>query len=96
MRVHCWRSSLAKRVLRSMKELSLGKLASIWEGPYHVTGMAKIGAYYLENLEERPIPRLWNVRNLKMYLSIYVNFLKLDYSCFTLYEHTISRSGDVR
>lgn len=46
------RDLVLQRVLGSIKELSLGKLASIWEGPYCVTSVARIGAYYLENLEK--------------------------------------------
>ena len=52
------------KVLGSM-ESSLGKLAPNWEGPYQVTVVAEIGAYYLEDLEERPLPWPWNVSNLK-------------------------------
>lgn len=46
------RDLVLQRVLGSIKESSLGKLASIWEGPYRVTSVARIGAYYLENLEK--------------------------------------------
>jgi len=50
-----------------MKKPSLGKLALNWEGSYHVTVMAGIGAYNLEDLEERPFRQPWNVSNLKKY-----------------------------
>ena len=33
------------------------KLALTWEGPYRVTFIAGARAYYLEDLDERPLPR---------------------------------------
>lgn len=50
-----------------MKDQNAGKLVLNWEGPYRVTAIAGAGAYYLEDLEERPLPRLWNIHNLKKY-----------------------------
>ena len=32
-----------------------------------LTYIAGPGAYYLEDLDERPLPRLWNVHNLKKF-----------------------------
>ena len=46
------------------KEPSMGKIRANWEGPYHITSMARIGAYYLEDLDENVVPRRWNVNNL--------------------------------
>ena len=43
------------------------KLAPTWEGPYRVTAIAGAGAYYLEDLDERPLPRSLNVHNLKKF-----------------------------
>ena len=58
-------------VLRSavgnMGDTSAGKLAPTWEGPYRVISIAGAGAYYLEDLDERPLPRPWNVHNLKKF-----------------------------
>ena len=34
---------------------------------YCITSVAGIGAYYLEDLEEKVVPRPWNVHNLKRY-----------------------------
>ena len=48
------RDLVLRRVLGSMKDLSLGKLAPNWEGLYHMSAMADTRAYYLEDLEERP------------------------------------------
>ena len=43
------------------------KLGPNWEGPYRITSVASIGAYFLGDLDEHVIPRLWNVNNVKMY-----------------------------
>ena len=56
-----------RKVLGTTQNLVWGKLGPNWEGPYRITSMAGIGAYFLENLDERVIPRPWNVNNLKMY-----------------------------
>ncbi|KAL0461326.1 UNVERIFIED_CONTAM: hypothetical protein Slati_0020200 [Sesamum latifolium] len=46
----------------------IGKLDPTWEGPYKVTSV--IGkAYELEDPEGRPLPRPWNVHNLKKYFA---------------------------
>ena len=50
-----------------MRDTNAGKLALTWEGPYRVTSIAGAGAYYLEDLDERPLPQLWNVHNLKKF-----------------------------
>ena len=39
------------------KNLAWGKLGPNWEGPYRITSVAGIGAYFLEDLDERVIPR---------------------------------------
>ena len=49
------------------KNLAWGKLGPNWEGPYRITSVAGIGAYFLEDLDERVIPRPWNVNNLRRY-----------------------------
>ncbi|XP_065622758.1 uncharacterized protein LOC112030837 [Quercus suber] len=56
-----------RRAVGSMRDTNSGKLAQTWEGPYRVTAVAGAGAYYLEDLEERPLPRPWNVHNLKKF-----------------------------
>ena len=55
------------KVLGTAKKPAWGKLGPNWEGPYRITSVAGIGAYFLENLDEHVIPRPWNVNNLKMY-----------------------------
>jgi len=46
-----------RKVLGIAKNPTWGKLGPNWEGSYCITSVAGIGAYYLEDLEERAIPR---------------------------------------
>ena len=56
-----------RKVLGNTKNPAQGKLGPNWEGPYRITSVAGVGAYYLEDLDERTILHPWNVNNLKMY-----------------------------
>ena len=56
-----------RKVLRTTKNPAWGKLGPNWEGPYRVTSVVGIGAYYLEDLDEKTILHPWNVNNLKRY-----------------------------
>ena len=56
-----------RKVVGAAKNLAWGKLGPNWEGPYRITSEAGIGTYFLEDLDEHVIPRLWNVNNLKRY-----------------------------
>lgn len=56
-----------RKVVGAAKNPSWGKLGPNWEGPYQITSVAGIGAYYLEDLDQKPLPRPWNVNNLKRY-----------------------------
>ena len=56
-----------RKVVGAVKNPSWGKLGPNWEGPYRITSVAGIGTYYLEDLDEKAVPRPWNVNNLKMY-----------------------------
>ena len=46
-----------RKVLSIAKNPAWGKLGLNWEGPYHITLVVGIGAYFLENLDEHVIPR---------------------------------------
>ena len=46
-----------RKVVGAAKNLAWGKLGPNWEGPYHITSEASIGAYFLEDLDEHVIPR---------------------------------------
>ena len=56
-----------RKVLGTAKNPAWGKLGPNWEGPYRITSLAGIGVYFLEDLDERVIPRPWNVNNLRRY-----------------------------
>ena len=56
-----------RKVLGTARNPAWGKLGPNWEGPYRITFVAGIGAYFLEDLDEHVVPRPWNVNNLKMY-----------------------------
>ena len=44
-----------RKVVGKTKNPTWGKLGPNWEGPYCVTSVAGIGAYYLEDLNERAV-----------------------------------------
>ena len=56
-----------RKVLGTAKNLAWGKLGPNWKGPYRITSVVGIRAYFLEDLDEHVILRFWNVNNLKMY-----------------------------
>ena len=56
-----------QRAIGNMRDTSVEKLAPTWEGPYRVISIAGVGAYYLEDLDESPLPRPWNIHNLKKF-----------------------------
>ena len=56
-----------RKVLGTAKNPTWGKLGPNWEGPYRITSVAGIGAYFLEDLDEHVIPHPWNINNLKRY-----------------------------
>ena len=56
-----------RKVLGTTKNPAWGKLGPNWEGLYRITSVAGIGAYYLEDLDEKAVLHPWNVNNLKRY-----------------------------
>ena len=56
-----------RKVLGNTKNSAWEKLGPNWEGPYRIILVAGIGAYYLEDLDEKTILHPSNVNNLKMY-----------------------------
>ena len=56
-----------RKVVGNTKNPAWGKLGLNWEGPYCVTSVAGVAAYYLEDLDERTVLHPWNVNNLKIY-----------------------------
>ena len=61
------RDLVLRKVLGTIKNPVWRKLGTNWEGPYRITSVAGIGAYYLEDLDENVVPRPWNVNNLRRY-----------------------------
>ena len=56
-----------RKAMGNMQDTNAGKLAPTWEWPYRITAIAGVGAYYLEDLDERPFPLPWNVHSLKKF-----------------------------
>ena len=45
-----------RKVMGAAKDPSWGKLKPNWEGPFWITSVAGMGAYYLEDLDEKAVP----------------------------------------
>ncbi len=56
-----------RKVMANTRKLNEEKVGPNWEGPYKVLSQARHGAYRLEDLDEKPIPRTWNTYNLRKY-----------------------------
>ena len=56
-----------RKVLGTTKNPAWEKLGLNWEGPYRITSVVGIGAYYLEDLDENAVLHPWNINNLKRY-----------------------------
>ena len=56
---------MLRKAVGSIRDTNVGKLAQTWEGSYRVTAITSAEAYYLEDLDERPLPQPWNFHNLK-------------------------------
>ena len=56
-----------RKVLETTRNLAWGKLGPNWEESYQITLVARIGAYYLEDLGEKIVLHPWNVNNRKRY-----------------------------
>ena len=56
-----------RKVLGTTKNPAWRKLGPNWEEPYRITSVAGIGAYYLEDLDEKTVLHPWNANNLKRY-----------------------------
>ena len=50
------RDLVLRKVVGTTKNPARGKLGPNWEGPYHITSVAGIGAYFLEDLDENVMP----------------------------------------
>lgn len=45
-----------RKSMGSIKDQNVGKFAPNWEGAYQVTAIAGTRAYYLKDMEDRPLP----------------------------------------
>nr|KYP32782.1 Pol polyprotein [Cajanus cajan] len=58
-----------RAVGEAQKEISAGKFAANWEGPFRISECLQNGAYRLTELSGKVIPRTWNATHLKFYYS---------------------------
>ncbi|XP_075654923.1 uncharacterized protein LOC142625103 [Castanea sativa] len=56
-----------RKIVGAARNPAWGKLGPNWEGPYKIISVAGVGAYRLEDLDGRVMPRPWNVNNLRRY-----------------------------
>jgi hypothetical protein len=56
-----------RKVMTNTRKANEGKLGLNWEGPYKVISLVGVGSYRLEDLDGKPIPRPWNICNLRKY-----------------------------
>ena len=61
------RDMILRKVSQATKNPTQGKLGPNWEGPYKVVRYLRKGSYYLENMNEKTLPRPWNAEHLKKY-----------------------------
>ena len=55
------------KVVTNTRNANDGKLEPNWEGPYKVLSLVGIGAYRLEDISGKLVPRPWNTCNLRKY-----------------------------
>ena len=74
-----------RKVLGTTKNPVWGKLRPNLEGPYRIISVARIGAYYLEDLKEKAVPRSRNVLLLMKACFTIFGFIILRVMRFTIY-----------
>jgi len=80
-----------RKFLGNTRDPAMGKLGPTWEGPYRVTSITGIGAYRLEDLDERPVARPWNVFNLKKYY-FWMPYIKYALLALLLYLSSVNNN----
>ena len=55
------------KVLPNTKEVNAGVLGPNWEGPYIIAEVLRPGTYRLKLLDNKLVPRSWNVEHLRSY-----------------------------
>ena len=66
-RVFRVRDLVLRKVMANTRKANEGKLGPNWEGPYKLISQTGVGSYWLEDLDGKPIPRPWNICNLRKY-----------------------------
>ena len=56
-----------RKVVGTLKNPTWRKLGPTWKGLYRITLVAGIGAYFLEDLDEKFVSWPWNVNKLRRY-----------------------------
>lgn len=56
-----------RKVFQKTLDMTAGKFADNWEGPYLIDAVVGRGAYQLSTLDGTQIPRSWNALHLKLY-----------------------------
>ena len=56
-----------RKVIEVTKVPTQGKLNLTWEGLYKIVKYSRRGTYYLKLLDDKQLPRPWNVEHLKKY-----------------------------
>jgi hypothetical protein len=56
-----------RKVMANTRKPNEGKLGPNWEGPYKVLSQAGLGAFRLEDMDGKPVPKPWNICNLRKY-----------------------------
>ena len=56
-----------RRVFQNTQEVNAGKLSIKWEGPYQISQVMGKGAYRLQTLDGKEVPRSWNATHIKRY-----------------------------
>ncbi|XP_075108946.1 uncharacterized protein LOC142180775 [Nicotiana tabacum] len=56
-----------RKVIQRTQEVNVGKLRSIWEGPYRISAITSKGSYELDNQDGVKLPSNWNVTHLKRF-----------------------------
>lgn len=46
-----------QKAVENTQDVKVGKLAPNWEGSYRITAITEAGVYYLEDMDERPLPQ---------------------------------------
>ena len=74
-----------RKVVEIARNPAWGKLGPNWEGPYQITLVANIGAYYLEDLDKKVGPHPWNVITYDVIIINDMMFFLFMYGSFMCY-----------